>query len=165
MGRVSQWPTVGARVVVWFERPPSSTPREPHEGAVDHVVGRTFTVAGLEATFNCSSGRSKPVRHGAGAFGSETYVAVDADSERAHQVLDTAARRDRDAEATRAVHAWLTLHAARVVIVRDELDTLPALLGLAGRIRRTIVANLAIAATIVAVLYGPGGTQRATTAA
>jgi hypothetical protein len=34
-------------------------------------------------------------------------VAVDADSERAHQVLDTAARRDRDTEATRAVHAWL----------------------------------------------------------
>jgi hypothetical protein len=93
--------------VVWSERPPSSTPREPHEGTVDHVAGRTFTVAGLEASFNRSTGRSKPIRHGAGAFGSQTYVAVDADSERARQVLDTAARRDRDTEATRAVHAWL----------------------------------------------------------
>jgi cation-transporting P-type ATPase J len=48
--------------------------------------------------------------------------------------------------------ADLTLHAAGVVIVRDELDTLPALLGLARRVRRTIVANLVIAATIIAVL-------------
>jgi hypothetical protein len=95
MGRVSEWPTVGARVVVWSERPPSSTPRDPYEGAVDHVAGRTFTVAGLEATFSRSTGRSKPSRHGAGAFGIETYVAVDADSGRARQVLHTTARRDR----------------------------------------------------------------------
>jgi hypothetical protein len=114
MGRVSEWPAVGARVVVWSERPPSNTPREPGEGTVDHIVGRTFTVAGLEATFNRSTGRSKPIRHGAGAlFGSQTYVAVDADSERAHQVLDTAARRDRDTEATRAVHAWLAERSGR----------------------------------------------------
>jgi hypothetical protein len=53
------------------------------------------------------TGRSKPVRHGAGAFASETFVAVDADSDRAHDVLGTTARRDRDTEASRAVHAWL----------------------------------------------------------
>ena len=104
---MSEWPTVGAWVVVWSERPPSRTPREPYEGTVDHVAGRIFTVAGLEASFNRSTGRSKPVRHGAAAFGTETYVAVDADSDRAHQVLDTAARRDRDTDAIRAVHAWL----------------------------------------------------------
>lgn len=107
MGGVSDWPTTGTRVVVWTERPPSSAPRDPHGSTVDHVAGRTFTVSGLDATFNRSTGRSKPVRRGPGAFASETYVAVDADSERARDVLGAAARRDRDAEATQAVHAWL----------------------------------------------------------
>lgn len=45
--------------------------------------------------------------------------------------------------------ADLTLRAADVVIVRDELEALPAALGLAQRVRRTIVANLVIAATII----------------
>jgi heavy metal translocating P-type ATPase len=48
--------------------------------------------------------------------------------------------------------ADLTLHAAGVVIVRDELETLPALLGVARRVRRTIVANLVLAATIISAL-------------
>jgi heavy metal translocating P-type ATPase len=48
--------------------------------------------------------------------------------------------------------ADLTLQAAGVVIVRDELDTLPALLGLARRVRRTVIANLVIAATIITAL-------------
>ena len=53
---VSEWPTHGERVLVWSERPPSSTPRDPHETTVDHVAGRTFTVASLDATFNRSHG-------------------------------------------------------------------------------------------------------------
>jgi hypothetical protein len=112
MVQVSEWPTVGARVLVWSERPPSSTPRDPHEATVDHVAGRTFTVAGIDATFNRSTGRSKPVKRGSGAFGSETYVAVDVDSERARDIAGTAARRGRDAEATRAVHSWLAERSA-----------------------------------------------------
>ena len=74
---------------------------------MDHVVGRTFTVTGLDATFNRSTGRSKPVRLRTGAFGSVTYVAVDADSGRARDVLGTAEQRARDTAANRAVHAWL----------------------------------------------------------
>ncbi len=45
--------------------------------------------------------------------------------------------------------ADLTLQAAGVVVVRDELATLPGLLDLARRVRRTIVANLVVAATII----------------
>lgn len=45
--------------------------------------------------------------------------------------------------------ADLTVQAAGVVIVRDELDALPATLALARRVRRTIIANLVIAATII----------------
>jgi hypothetical protein len=67
---------------------------------VEHVVGRTFTVAGLDATVTRSTGRSEPVRRAAGAFGSVTYVAVAAGSGRARDVLGTAARRDREAEAS-----------------------------------------------------------------
>ena len=48
MAVVSEWPTAGTRVLVWSERPPSSTPREPREATVDHVAGRTFTVAKAE---------------------------------------------------------------------------------------------------------------------
>lgn len=107
MTEVSEWPATGTRVVVWSERPPSSTPRDPCESTVDHVAGRTFTVTGIDATFNRSTGRSKPVRHGAGAFASDIYIAVDADSDRGRGVLGAAVRRDRDTEATRAVHAWL----------------------------------------------------------
>ena len=107
MDEVSDWPATGTRVVVWSERAPSSAARDPHESTVDHVAGRTFTVTGLDATFNRSTGRSRPVRRGPGAFASDTYVAVDADSERAREVLGAALRRNRDAEATRAVHAWL----------------------------------------------------------
>lgn len=107
MVQMSDWPTSGARVLVWSERPPSSTPRDPREATVDHVAGRTFTVAGIDATFNRSTGRSKPVKHGSGAFASQTYVAVDLDSDRARDVVGAAVRGDRDAEASRAVHAWL----------------------------------------------------------
>src|ERR1700712_3379016 len=72
---------------------PSPTPRDPHESTVDHVAGRTFTVAGHDATFNRSTGRSKPVPRGPGAFAYETYMAVDLGSERAHEVLGAADRR------------------------------------------------------------------------
>jgi hypothetical protein len=60
------------------------------------------TVAGHDATFNRSTGRSKPVRRGPGALAFETYVAVDLGSERAHEVLGAADRRNREAEATRS---------------------------------------------------------------
>jgi hypothetical protein len=110
---------------VWSERPPSSTPREPREATVDHVAGRTFTVAGIEATFNRSTGRSKPVRRGAGAFASDTYVAVDADSDRARRVLGAATRRDRDADAARAVHTWLADRSGPNL--RAAIDALTAL--------------------------------------
>lgn len=104
---MSDWPEQGTRVLVWSERPPSSKPRDPHEATVDHVAGRTFTVAGLDAVFNRSTGRSRTVRRGPGAFATLTYVAVDAGSDRARDVLGAAEQRERDAEASRAVHAWL----------------------------------------------------------
>ena len=94
-------------MVVWLERVPSRAPREPHEAVVDHVAGRSFTVEGLDATFNRSTGRSKPVRRTPGAFGTDTYVAVDADSDRARAVLGDALRSDRAADADAAVRAWL----------------------------------------------------------
>ena len=100
----------GTRVVVWAERVPSRTPRDPHEATVDHVAGRTFTVEGLDAVFNRSTGRSKPVRRGPGAFGTDTYVAVDADGDRGREVLGSAARSELVAEAETAVRAWLAAH-------------------------------------------------------
>ena len=103
---------MGARVVVWTERTPSRSPREPREAVVDHVAGRTFTVAGLEAVFNRSTGRSKPVKRDPKAFASDTYVAVDAGSERACEVLGEAELQARTAAATRAVNMWLTDHSA-----------------------------------------------------
>ncbi|MFC5140042.1 heavy metal translocating P-type ATPase [Actinomycetospora rhizophila] len=45
--------------------------------------------------------------------------------------------------------ADLTLQAADVVVVRDELATLPALVDLARRARRVVVANLVIAGSII----------------
>ncbi|OPG13384.1 heavy metal translocating P-type ATPase [Microbispora sp. GKU 823] len=48
--------------------------------------------------------------------------------------------------------ADLTLEAADAVITRDELATIPAVVALARRARRLVVANLAIAATFIAVL-------------
>ncbi|MDD7968086.1 heavy metal translocating P-type ATPase [Actinomycetospora lemnae] len=48
--------------------------------------------------------------------------------------------------------ADLTLTAADVVVVRDDLTTLPALLDLARRTRRVVIANLVIAASIIGVL-------------
>ncbi|MEJ2864301.1 heavy metal translocating P-type ATPase [Actinomycetospora flava] len=45
--------------------------------------------------------------------------------------------------------ADLTLQAADVVVVRDELATLPALIDLARRARRVVVANLVIAGSII----------------
>ncbi|MEU4475228.1 heavy metal translocating P-type ATPase [Micromonospora sp. NPDC023888] len=46
----------------------------------------------------------------------------------------------------------LALDTADVVITRDELATLPAVVQLARRARRLVLANLAIAATFIAVL-------------
>jgi heavy metal translocating P-type ATPase len=46
----------------------------------------------------------------------------------------------------------LALQTADAVIVRDELATLPAVLNLARRARRVVIANLAIAATFITVL-------------
>jgi heavy metal translocating P-type ATPase len=46
----------------------------------------------------------------------------------------------------------LAMSTADVVIVRDDLGTLPAVLRLSRRARRLIVQNLAIAATVIAVL-------------
>lgn len=46
----------------------------------------------------------------------------------------------------------LALQTADVVLVRDDLDAVPSLLALARRARRIVIANLAIAATVIAVL-------------
>ncbi|MGW3606265.1 heavy metal translocating P-type ATPase [Micromonospora sp. NPDC005161] len=46
----------------------------------------------------------------------------------------------------------LALDTADIVITRDELATLPAVVQLARRARRLVIANLAIAATFIAVL-------------
>ncbi|SDI95210.1 ATPase, P-type (transporting), HAD superfamily, subfamily IC/heavy metal translocating P-type ATPase [Nonomuraea jiangxiensis] len=48
--------------------------------------------------------------------------------------------------------ADLTLDTADAVITRDELSTVPAVLALARRARRLVVANLVIAGTFIAVL-------------
>ncbi|MBT2225071.1 heavy metal translocating P-type ATPase [Nonomuraea sp. NEAU-A123] len=48
--------------------------------------------------------------------------------------------------------ADLTLDTADAVITRDELATVPAVLALARRARRLVIANLIIAATFIAVL-------------
>ncbi|MEU6786784.1 heavy metal translocating P-type ATPase [Nonomuraea angiospora] len=48
--------------------------------------------------------------------------------------------------------ADLTLQAADAVITRDDLSTVPAVLALARRARRLVVANLVIAGTFIAVL-------------
>ncbi|GLY63632.1 heavy metal translocating P-type ATPase [Amycolatopsis taiwanensis] len=66
-----------------------------------------------------------------------------------------------DAPALAAAHAGiamgragsdLALDTADAVITRDELGTLPAVIALARRARRLVIANLAIAATFIAVL-------------
>jgi cation-transporting P-type ATPase D len=44
------------------------------------------------------------------------------------------------------------LETADAVTVRDELGTIPAVVALARRARRVVVANLAIAATFIAAL-------------
>jgi cation-transporting P-type ATPase D len=63
-----------------------------------------------------------------------------------------------DAPAMAAAHASiamgrngadLTLDTADAVTVRDELDTIPAVVALARRARRVVIANLAIAATFI----------------
>jgi heavy metal translocating P-type ATPase len=48
--------------------------------------------------------------------------------------------------------ADLTLHAADAVVVRDDLAAIPAAIALSRRARRVVLANLAIAATFIAVL-------------
>jgi len=50
------------------------------------------------------------------------------------------------------VGADLALETADTVIVRDDLTTVPALVALARRARRCVVANLAIAGTVIVVL-------------
>jgi heavy metal translocating P-type ATPase len=63
-----------------------------------------------------------------------------------------------DAPALAAAHAGvamggagadLALHAADVIIVRDDLSAVPALIGLSARARRVVVANLVIAAVFI----------------
>lgn len=46
----------------------------------------------------------------------------------------------------------LTLQTAGVVVVRDDLTTIPTVIALARRARRIVLANLAIAATFITVL-------------
>jgi P-type E1-E2 ATPase len=46
----------------------------------------------------------------------------------------------------------LALQSADAVIIRDDLSTLPAVIGLSRRARRLVTANLVIAATVIAVL-------------
>ncbi|OBA50970.1 metal-transporting ATPase [Nocardia sp. 852002-20019_SCH5090214] len=46
----------------------------------------------------------------------------------------------------------LTLQTADAVVVRDDLTTIPAVIALSRRARRVVIANLAIAATFIAVL-------------
>lgn len=46
----------------------------------------------------------------------------------------------------------LAVETADAVIVRDDLATLPNLLGLSRRARRVVLANVTIAATVIAVL-------------
>jgi P-type E1-E2 ATPase len=46
----------------------------------------------------------------------------------------------------------LAVETADVVVVRDDLTTLPNLLGLSRHARRVVVANVTIAATVIAVL-------------
>jgi cation-transporting P-type ATPase D len=48
--------------------------------------------------------------------------------------------------------ADLTLDTADVVTIRDELSALPTLMSLARRTRRVVIANLAIAASVITVL-------------
>jgi heavy metal translocating P-type ATPase len=48
--------------------------------------------------------------------------------------------------------ADLTLHTADAVVIRDDLAAIPAAIALARRARRVVLANLAIAATFIAVL-------------
>jgi cation-transporting P-type ATPase D len=50
------------------------------------------------------------------------------------------------------IGADLTLATADVVIVRDDLAAVPAVLSLARRVRRVVIANLVIASTFIAVL-------------
>ena len=66
-----------------------------------------------------------------------------------------------DAPAMAAAHASvamggngadLTLETADVVTVRDELTAIPAVVALARRARRVVIANLAIAATFITTL-------------
>jgi cation-transporting P-type ATPase J len=46
----------------------------------------------------------------------------------------------------------LTLQTADAVVVRDDLTAIPAVIALARRARRVVIANLTIAATFIAVL-------------
>jgi cation transport ATPase len=46
----------------------------------------------------------------------------------------------------------LAVETADIVIVRDDLSTLPKLLGLSRHARRVVLANVAIAGTVIAVL-------------
>jgi P-type E1-E2 ATPase len=66
-----------------------------------------------------------------------------------------------DAPALAAAHAGvamggagadLALHAADVIIVRDDLSAVPALIALSARARRVVVANLVVAAVFIAGL-------------
>ncbi|KUI12576.1 hypothetical protein AU191_20280 [Mycolicibacterium acapulense] len=57
--------------------------------------------------------------------------------------------------------ADLTLETADFVAIRDELATIPAVVALARRARRVVIANLAIAATFIVTVGSRGGMDRA----
>lgn len=92
---------------------------------MDHVAGLSITLEGLQTTFNRSTGRSKPVRRSPGAFGTDTYVAVDAAGERAREVLGAAARTEAKTRAVEAVRTWLAEHSEPAR--RAALEALTAL--------------------------------------
>ncbi len=100
------FPSPGDPVVVWHEVPPSRQPREPHQTVVDHVGPKTFTVAGSDAVFNTSTGRSRTVRTGTGAFRTRTYIAVPANTDRGRAVLGEHRVRGLEDTAVAAIDRW-----------------------------------------------------------